>query len=281
MGLEQKYALLRGIIAEAGSAAVAFSGGVDSTLLLKVCVDTLGDLTLAITANSETFPRRELVEARELAGSIGARLIVITTRELEAEGFCLNPPHRCFLCKAELFSKAWEVAALWGLRWVFDGSNSDDIWDYRPGRVAARELGVRSPLDEAGLGKHDIRELSRRLGLPNWDKPSSACLSSRFPYYTRITRASLRQVEDAEERLWGLGFRVFRVRHHQAVARIELGENEMNMIQDPELRGRIVELFRSLGYQYVSVDLEGYRTGSMNRMLEGSFLPRGEAENSS
>ncbi len=196
-----------------------------------------------------------------------ARLVVMSTRELETPGFCDNPPHRCFLCKGELFSKAWEVAALWGIRWLFDGSNSDDTADYRPGRVAARELGVRSPLAEAGLGKDDVRQLSRMLGLPNWDKPSLACLSSRFPYYTRITRTSLRRVEDAEEFLWELGFRVFRVRHHEAVARIELGEREMEMIRDPALRERIVETLRSLGYEYVSMDLEGYRTGSMNEPL--------------
>ncbi|MGQ9655657.1 MAG: ATP-dependent sacrificial sulfur transferase LarE, partial [Thermodesulfobacteriota bacterium] len=264
MELEQKYALLREIIAEAGSAAVAFSGGVDSTLLLKVCVDTLRDRTLAITAHSETFPERELMEATELARSMGARQVVITTRELEVPGFSHNPPHRCFLCKRELFSKAWEVARFHGIEWLFDGSNADDAADYRPGRVAAKELGVRSPLDEAGVRKEDVRGLSRMLGLPNWDKPSLACLSSRFPYYTTITRASLRQVEDAEEALRRLGFRVFRVRHHEAVARIELGEKEMIMIQDAELRDRIVKTFRSLGYEYVSVDLEGYRTGSMN-----------------
>lgn len=272
MELEQKYALLREIIAEAGSAAVAFSGGVDSSLLLKVCVDTLGDRTLAITAHSETFPERELMEATQLARSMGARQVVITTRELEVPGFSHNPPHRCFLCKGELFSKAWEVARLHGMEWLFDGSNADDAADYRPGRVAAKELGVRSPLDEAGLRKEDVRGLSRMLGLPNWDKPSLACLSSRFPYYTTITRASLRQVEDAEEGLRRLGFRVFRVRHHEAVARIELGEKEMIMIQDAELRDRIVKTFRSLGYEYVSVDLEGYRTGSMNRTLKRNLL---------
>jgi uncharacterized protein len=265
--LLEKYDCLKDLISAAGSAVMAFSGGVDSAFLLKVCVDVLGEGVLAVTARSESFPARELAEAAELARRLGARHLVIDSEELDVPGFSDNPPHRCFLCKGELFSKVKEIARAEGLAWVFDGSNADDAGDFRPGRMAARELGVRSPLEEAGLGKQEIRDLSRMLGLPTWDKPSFACLASRFPYHTRITREALKQVDAAEEFLWQLGMRVFRVRHHDAVARLELGPREAAMALEPDVRERVVRQLKSLGYKFVTLDLEGYRTGSMNRML--------------
>jgi uncharacterized protein len=270
--LEAKYDHLCNLVTEAGSAIIAFSGGVDSTFLLKVCVDKVGEKALAITARSETFPERELKEAKTLAGLIGGRHLIIDTKELEAPGFSSNPPHRCFLCKSELFSKLKQIAKEHGIPWVFDGSNADDVGDFRPGRKAARQLGVRSPLEEAGLGKAEVRTLSKMLNLPTWDKPAFACLSSRFPYHTEITESALRQVEDAEDFLWNLGMREFRVRHHDTIARIELGEKELSLFLETGRRNEIVQHFKSLGYKYVTLDLEGYRTGSMNETLSKDQL---------
>lgn len=265
--LQEKYDRLRGIILEAGSAVIAFSGGVDSTLLFKVCVDMLGDNALAVTARSETYPLREFEEAKNLARLIGGRHEVIISEELDVPGFADNPANRCFLCKSELLSKATDIAKKHDIKRVFDGNNADDAGDFRPGRMAARKLGVRSPLEEAGLTKDDIRTLSRMLNLPTWNKPAFACLSSRFPYHTKITRPALRQVEGAESILWDLGMRQFRVRHHDTIARIELGEKEMSMFWQHDLRQEVVSRFKSLGYKYVTLDLQGYRTGSMNEAL--------------
>jgi uncharacterized protein len=265
--LEKKYGVLQRIIKETGKAAVAFSGGVDSTFLFKVCVDVLGDAALAITARSETYPMRELEESKSLAKQIGGKQIIIESAELDVPGFSDNPPNRCFLCKSELFTKAIKVAKAHGIAPLFDGNNVDDADDFRPGRIAAKKLGVRSPLEEAGLTKKDIRSLSRSLGLPTWDKPAFACLSSRFPYHTRITKSSLALVEKAEGILWDLGMREFRVRHHGKMARIELGTKEMKRFFEQDLRKTIVSRLKSLGYAYVTLDLEGYRTGSMNETL--------------
>jgi len=265
--LQEKFTCLKKIILEEGSAAIAFSGGVDSTFLFKVCVDLLADKVIAVTARSETFPARELEEARHLAGKIGGRHIIIDSEELKVPGFSDNPPHRCFLCKRELFSRVTKIACENGMRRIFDGSNADDSKDFRPGRAAAREFGVRSPLEEAGLTKGDIRALSRLLHLPTWNKPALACLSSRFPYYSRITRKRLAQVEKAEQILWDLGMREFRVRHHDTIARIELGENELDYFMRGGKRDKIVRSFKSLGYLYVTLDLAGYRSGSMNDVL--------------
>jgi uncharacterized protein len=272
---QEKYDRLKEAITQAGSVAVAFSGGVDSTFLLKVCADLLGERVLAVTARSDSFPARELREARDLAKQIGARHLLIDSEELEVPGFSDNPPHRCFLCKNELFSKVKRIADRDGINCVFDGSNADDPDDFRPGRIAAQRLGIRSPLEEAGLTKKEIRSLSRMLDLPTWDKPSLACLSSRFPYHTKITRQALGQVENAENYLWELGMRVFRVRHHDAVARMELGEKEIRLLWECNLSSQIVQYFKSLGYIYVAVDLEGYRTGSMNETLTDGKLPLG------
>jgi uncharacterized protein len=265
--LRDRYNSLRRIIRDSGSAVVAFSGGVDSTFLLKVCVDLLGEKVSAVTARSETYPTRELEEAKDLARMIGVRHAVIVSEELDVPGFSDNPPNRCFLCKQELFSKVKGIAKDHGIQWVFDASNADDVGDFRPGRIAARKLKVRSPLEEAGLTKADIRTLSKMLGLPTWDKPAFACLSSRFPYDTPITRSALQQVEAAENVLWDLGMREFRVRHHDEIARIELGEKEMRRFWKENLKEKIVSQLKSLGYTYVTLDLEGYRTGSMNETL--------------
>ncbi|MEE9532066.1 MAG: ATP-dependent sacrificial sulfur transferase LarE [Syntrophobacteria bacterium] len=272
--LEEKYDHLRNIIIKADSAIIAFSGGVDSTFLLKVCVDEIEERALAVTARSETFPDRELKEAKDLARLIGARHFIIDSEELEVPGFSNNPPNRCFLCKSELFSKLKQVGEDHGIPWIFDGSNLDDQGDFRPGRAAARQLGVRSPLEEAGLGKEEIRALSKMLNLPTWDKPAFACLSSRFPYHTKITRPALRQIEDAENFLWHLGMREFRVRHHDTIARIELGERELSLFWQDHQRHKIVQHFKSLGYKYVTLDLQGYRTGSMNETLTEDQLSR-------
>jgi uncharacterized protein len=270
--LQEKYDSLKKIIVQAGSATVAFSGGVDSTFLLKMCFDLLGDRALAVTARSEAFPERELEEAKDLARQIGGKHIIINSEEMEVPGFSDNPPHRCFLCKTELFSKVKKIASQHGLNCVFDGSNADDPDDFRPGRIAAHQLGIRSPLEEAELSKKEIRTLSKMLNLLTWDKPSFACLSSRFPYHTKITKPALRQVENAENYLWQLGMRVFRVRHHDAIARIELGNKEMSLLWKCSLKDQIVKHLKSLGYKYVTLDLEGYRTGSMNEALTSEQL---------
>jgi len=270
--LQKKYDRLKQIIIDAQGATVAFSGGVDSTFLLKISADLLGDRILAVTARSESFPLRELKEATDLAKQFGVKHVIIDSEELEVPGFSDNPPHRCFLCKTELFSKINTIASQHGIDWVFDGTNADDADDFRPGRVAAKKLEVRSPLEEAGLSKNEIRTLSKMHTLTTWDKPSFACLSSRFPYYTKITKPALRQVEKAENYLWQLGLRVFRVRHHDTIARIELGEEEMRVLWERDLREKIVDYFKSLGYAYVSLDLEGYRTGSMNETLTNDQL---------
>lgn len=267
VSLQEQYDHLRNILNKAGSAIIAFSGGVDSTFLLKVCVDMVGDKALAITARSETFPKRELEEAKGLAERIGAPHLIIDTEELAAPGFSNNPPHRCFLCKSELFSKLKQIAEDRKIPWIFDGSNADDVGDFRPGRKAARQFGVRSPLEEAKLGKKEVRALSRMLNLPTWDKPAFACLSSRFPYHTKITESALRQIENAEDFLWNLGMREFRVRHHHTIARIELGPRELSLFLQTGRRHEIVQHLKSLGYKYVTLDLEGYRTGSMNETL--------------
>ncbi|MDF2890717.1 MAG: hypothetical protein K0R80_1084 [Clostridia bacterium] len=260
-----KLESLKTIIKNTGGAVVAFSGGVDSTFLLKVAYDVLGDKVLAVTANSETYPKRELEEAKAFAESLGIRHIVIETLELEIAGFADNPPDRCFYCKHELFSKLTEIAKSNGIEYVFDGSNYDDRNDHRPGMRAAKELGVVSPLKQAEMTKDDIREVSKAFGLSTWNKPSFACLSSRFPYGTKITPEKLTVIGEAEDFIRDLGFKELRVRHHDNIARIEIGKADLGKII--AYSDQIVEKVKSLGFLYVTLDLAGYKTGSMNYTL--------------
>ena len=261
--LAEKLEHLERILAGLESAVVAFSGGVDSSLLLAVAVRVLGTRVLAVTATSETYPERELIEARSIARQLGARYREVVSEELDIPEFKHNPRNRCYYCKKELFGKLRSIADQEGLAHVLDGTNQDDRSDHRPGRQAAEELGVRSPLEEACLTKADIRALSQHLGLPSWDKPAFACLSSRFPYGTAITAERVSRVGKAEEALRGLGFRVLRVRYHDTVARLELGPEEFAQASG-SLRDEVSRLVKEAGFVYVALDLQGYRTGAMN-----------------
>lgn len=266
--LERKMAMLRDIIRGLESVCIAFSGGVDSTFLTKVSKDLLGDNVLAVTAQSPTFPKRELEEAIAIARDLKVKHEVIESGELDIPDFLENKPDRCYYCKRDLFKRLLDVAHKYGIRYVLDGSNYDDMGDYRPGRKAARERGIRSPLCEVGLTKDEIRILSKNLGLRTWNKPSFACLSSRIPYNERITMEKLSQIERAEDALRDLGFSQVRVRHHNEIARIELMPDEFPMILDRSKRTAIIEKLRSFGFLYVTLDLIGYRTGAMNEALQ-------------
>jgi len=268
MTVEEKMELLKEIIKGLGAVCIAYSGGVDSTFLTKVSRDVLGDDVLAVTATSPTYPRRELEEAIALAKEIGVRHIVIESGEMMMPDFVENRPDRCYHCKRDLFDRLKDISHSYGFKYILDGSNLDDIRDFRPGRIAAEERGVKSPLREAGLTKEEIRLLSRRLGLRTWNKPSLACLSSRIPYNERITEKKLSQIEEAEEVLKGLGFTQFRVRHHNEIARIELIPEEFPFILDEVKRARIVDRLKSLGFIYITLDMAGYRTGAMNEVLK-------------
>ena len=266
--LRAKYDRLVGILRELESVIVAFSGGVDSTFLARAAKDALGDRALLVTADSETYPVSELEEARRLANHIGMRHLVIETRELDNPEYAKNPPNRCFFCKEELFTRLAPVAQREGAAHLIYGANMDDLGDHRPGMEAARRMGVRAPLIDAELWKAEIREFSREFGLPTWDKPSFACLSSRFQYGDPITAEKLRQIDAAEAFVRSLGFKQFRVRHHDRLARLEIAREEMGRLWEDGIQDSIVARFRELGYLYVTVDLQGFRSGSANDALK-------------
>lgn len=255
-----------------GSIAVAFSGGVDSTFLLKCAHDVLGDRAIAITARSSTFPERELRESTAFAEQSGIRQIIIESEELNIRGYAENPADRCYYCKSELFSKIRATADQNGITYIAEGSNMDDLGDYRPGLKAAEEKGAVSPLRAAGLHKDEIRQLSKEMGLPTWDKPSFACLASRVPYGEKITREKLAAIDKAEQFLLDLGFTQLRVRHHGEIARIELLPEEMPRLFENGLYVKIHTAIKALGFTYVALDLKGYTTGSMNAVLDKNVI---------
>jgi len=266
--LDDKYTGLQRILRDLESVAVAFSAGVDSTLILKVAIDALGPgRVVAVTGRSDSLARAEFEEARTLATSLGAEHVVLDTDEFENPDYVSNPTNRCYFCKTTLYSHLEKFIAERGLKAIVNGINVDDLGDYRPGIEAAREHGVRCPAAEAGLTKTDVRELSRRLGLPTHDKPASPCLSSRVQYGEHITPQKLRMVEAAETFLHELGIRECRVRHHDNLARIEVPPEFIPILAEPDQAARVDAYFRSLGYQYVALDLRGFRSGSMNEVI--------------
>ena len=266
--VKTKFVRLQEIFQSMGKVLVAFSGGVDSTLLLKVAQDTIGNKNvLAVTALSPLYPERELAGVKKLIQTLGAKHRLIQSNELEIPGFSKNPSNRCYYCKSKLFKELLDLAKEEAIPFVVEGSTLDDDKDHRPGRLAIQELGIRSPLKEAHFTKMEVRELSRALGISTWDKPSFACLASRFPYGEEITEQRLRMVDEAEDFLFGLGFKQVRVRHYGDLARIEILKEEMERLINGSLKEKVVKRLREIGYTYVTLDLQGFRSGSMNEVL--------------
>ena len=261
-----KARALDDLLTSLDSVIVAYSGGVDSAYLAYAASRTLGDRAVAVTADSPSYPDRHRRLAIDIAERFGLRHEIIRTHEIERREYRENPVNRCYFCKHELYTRLTQIAAV-RRAIVVDGNNADDRGDYRPGRQAAREFGVRSPLDEVDLRKDEIRELSRDAGLPTWDEPASACLSSRIPYHSEVTVGKLRLIEQAEEAIRALGFRVCRVRHHDDMARIEIGRDEMGRALEPEIGEALVRSLKALGYRCVTLDPRGYRAGSLNEGL--------------
>lgn len=265
--MEEKIKKLKEILRQMSSVVVAYSGGVDSTFLLKVAMDTLKDKAVAVTATSLTYPKGELEEAKKLTGMLGAKHILVKTNELKDPEFTDNSPQRCYYCKKELFSILRKIARENGIEQIVEASNADDAQDFRPGMQAAGKFGVRSPLKEAGLTKNEIRMLSKRVGLPTWNKPSFACLSSRFPYGMRINKEDLLTIAKGEQFLKQLGISQLRVRHYKHTVRIEVLPEQIPTLFEDKIREKVIKKFKQLGYTYITVDLEGYRSGSMNEVL--------------
>lgn len=259
---------LEKILTDMQSVLIAYSGGTDSTFLLKVAADVLGNKAIAVTASSETYTPQELRDAKKNAEAIGAQHIIVYTDELDDPNFSSNPPDRCYYCKRELFTKLTELAKRHRLNTIIDGSTCDDEMDFRPGMRAVTEFGVKSPLQDAGFTKEDIRTLSKKMNLPTWDKPPLPCLSTRFPYGTQITKEKVMRVGRAEEFLAGFGIRQLRVRDHGNIARIEVLRADMPLFLDEGISKLIAEKFKLLGYAYVALDVQGYRMGSMNEPLK-------------
>jgi len=278
MNIQDKYENLKRILERMENVLVAFSGGVDSTFLLKVARDSLGDDVLAVIASSEIFKEEEKQEALKLAQELNVRHRIIRTRELENPNFVKNSPQRCYYCKKGLFSRLKEIATAEGISNILDGANFEDTADFRPGARAARELGVYSPLRDVKLSKKEIRTLSKDLNLPTWDKPSSTCLSTRFPYNMEINEKRLKQVTRAEEYLKTLGFSQIRVRHHGKIARIEFSTEEISTAVNPSVREEIASNLKKIGYTYITLDLSGYRSGSMNEVLPESVKISGRTK---